>query len=724
MEPLEVWGGLECTLNRVQERYINQTEKSGHLKRISDLEIFAKLGIKKLRYPCLWEQVAPKHPDHMDWSWLDERLEELRKLGINPIAGFLHHGSGPRYTNLIDPEFPKKLANYARAFVQRFPWIEDYTPINEINTTARFSCLYGHWYPHLKDDTSYLQALMLQTKATVLAMKEIRKINPKARLIQTDDLGKTQSTDCLEYQCEFENARRWISFDLLSGLVTEKHPLYSYFKSFGVSDEDLIWLEENKCPPDVIGINHYHLSNRYLDHRLELYPEWTHGGNGKQKYADVGAIDTGQVEPITAEYLMVEAWYRYKTPITITEVHTRGSRESQMRWLNQIWNQALIARDKGVNIQAITAWSLLGTYDWHNLCTKCEMFYESGVFDLRTPDHQPRLTGLGKLIQELTSKGFSDSPLLLDEGSWQTPRRMLFAVPHGAFTSLIKKSPPILITGANGTLGQAFARICGERNLSYKLARRSELDIADLQAIRKIVSQIKPWAIINAAGYVRVDQAEDERDLCFRENVFGPTNLAQVCAELNIPFVTFSSDLVFNGESNEAYRESHIKSPLNVYGKSKAECEEKVLHINPKALIIRTSSFFGPWDDYNFLTISLTKLLCQNHVSALSDVKVSPTYIPDLVHSTLDLLIDGEQGVIHLTNKGSTTWVEFLRKATNYSNKSHHYDLSLVKDVSLIDLSFKAKRPKNSVLESERFNILPSLDNALERYFAESQKIF
>jgi dTDP-4-dehydrorhamnose reductase len=170
VKPLELWGGLECTLNRVEDRYVDQCEKSGHYKRLSDLKLFNDLGIKNLRYPCLWEKVAPKDLDHCDWTYLDERLGELKRLNQPFIAGFLHHGSGPRYTSLIDPDFPEKLSTFARLFARRYPWVNDYTPINEINTTARFSTLYGHWYPHLKSTTMFLRSMILQCKGTILSM--------------------------------------------------------------------------------------------------------------------------------------------------------------------------------------------------------------------------------------------------------------------------------------------------------------------------------------------------------------------------------------------------------------------------------------------------------------------------------------------------------------------------------------------------------------------------
>jgi dTDP-4-dehydrorhamnose reductase len=718
-----MWGGLECTLNRVQDRFIDQCEKNGHNKRLSDLKLFHNLGIKKLRYPCLWEQVAPKDLDHCDWSFLDERLNELRNIGQDFIAGFLHHGSGPYYTSLIDPDFPQKFATYARLFAQRYPWVEDYTPINEINTTARFSVLYGHWYPHLKSGPMYLRSLILQCKATILSMREIRAINPKARLIQTDDLGKCQSTEKLKVQRELENERRWLTWDLLCGKVTREHPLYWWFIKSLVDPEELEWFEENACPPDVIGINHYHLSNRYLDHRMELFPEWSHGGNGIDNYADVGAVDTGLVENIDPEVLLRETWERYQIPIAVTECHTRGRRESQMRWLYQVWNTCKKLKLENIDIVAVTAWSLVGTFDWHNLCTNCELFYESGVFDLRNPESAPEPTALSRMVHELATTGEFHSPLIDSVGTWRTGRRILFNVRPGQFSAIHHDDHvrPILITGASGTLGQAFAKVCGERNICYKLIYRNEMDITDNKSVEAAIEKYYPWAVINAAGYVKVDEAEDDEEECFQANVAGAINLALVCRERNIGLVNFSSDLVFDGDTLSSYGEYAETKPLNIYGKSKAECESKVLAIYPDSIVIRTSAFFGPWDEHNFVTKSLRNLVLKNEVVAPKDMYVSPTYVPDLANETLDLMIDGHKGIIHLTNVGEVSWEEFVLKAIENAPEHLHLKREYIRPVLADDLKLKAKRPRRSVLISERQSRLSSLDDALLRYFEELQ---
>src|SRR5437762_4502489 len=148
--PLEVWAGVECTVNRVGNVYFDQLERSCHAIRSSDLDLLAGLGVSALRYPVLWERLAPNDGKTIDWTWSDERLNYLSRLRIQPIVGLVHHGSGPCYTSLTDSSFPDKIARYARAVAQRYPWVEYYTPINEPLTTARFCGLYGHWYPDRK----------------------------------------------------------------------------------------------------------------------------------------------------------------------------------------------------------------------------------------------------------------------------------------------------------------------------------------------------------------------------------------------------------------------------------------------------------------------------------------------------------------------------------------------------------------------------------------------
>jgi dTDP-4-dehydrorhamnose reductase len=737
---LELWGGVECTVNRVGDQYFDQLERNGHATRLEDLDRFAALGIQAIRYPILWERIAPNGLEQADWSWADQRLTYLDDIGIRPIVGLVHHGSGPRHTSLIDPAFPEQLAEYARAVAQRYPWVTYYTPVNEPLTTARFSGLYGHWYPHHCDDLMFLRALLNQCRATALSMQAIRQINPNAQLVQTEDLGKTFSTPLLAYQAQFENERRWLSFDLLCGHVDASHPLWGYLRQAGLEEDELLWFQSNPCVPDIIGINRYVCSDRFIDERLDRYPPHTHGGNGIHEYADVEAVwvcADGIYDHVT---LLKEVWQRYQQPIVITEAHLGCTREEQLRWLKEIWQAAHTARSQNVDIRAVTVWSLLGAYDWNSLVTRADGFYEPGAFDVRSP--VPRSTAIATMLQSLVAGREYNHPLLDLPGWWQRSSRLLYspvsyseelggwtdadAAPSpemgqitGNRNGLLSTTPPLLITGATGTLGQAFARICEVRGIPYYLLSRQDMDITNSETVEQMLDQLKPWAVVNATGYVRVDDAEREPHLCRRINADGAAILADACAQRNIGLINFSSDLVFDGAHSQPYLESDGVAPLNVYGHSKAQAERWVLQYHPCSLVIRTSAFFGPWDEHNFLTIALRTLRAGQTFIAAEDTIISPTYVPDLVNACLDLLIDGECGLWHLANPGAVAWVDLARWTAQLAG----LDASSIQSRSINTLGLAAPRPAYSVLGSERGILLPDLEQALTRYLREASQI-
>jgi dTDP-4-dehydrorhamnose reductase len=271
------------------------------------------------------------------------------------------------------------------------------------------------------------------------------------------------------------------------------------------------------------------------------------------------------------------------------------------------------------------------------------------------------------------------------------------------------------LTGATGTLGRALARACRARAIPFRLSTRAEMDIADARSVTSMLDEAAPWAVINAAGYVRVDDAEADRERCMRENAEGPAVLAEACAARGVSLVTFSSDLVFDGASSRPYVEGDPPAPLNTYGRSKAEAEARVLASNSSALVVRTSAFFGPRDEYNFVTLALRALSRGERFAAASDCVVSPTYVPDLVDACLDLLIDGERGLWHLSNGGALSWAEFARLAAKHAG----LDESLVEGRPSGSFNFAARRPSFSALGSERGALLPSIEHALSRYFAE-----
>ncbi|MDF3066620.1 MAG: hypothetical protein K0R38_2221 [Polyangiaceae bacterium] len=424
---LELWGGIECTVNRVEGVYHDQLRFSGHHERSSDLRAFASLGIKALRYPVLWERGAPHSPEEVDLGWADGRLALLRDLSVEPIVGLLHHGSGPAYTSLMDPQFPEKLADYAGKVARRYPWLRRYTPVNEPLTTARFSGLYGHWYPHERSDRSFVRALLNEVRGTTLAMAAIRRVNPGAELVHTEDLGYVRSTPDLAYQADFENQRRFLGLDLLYGRVDAHHPLYRYLLRFGASEAELARLREDPCPADVLGFNYYVTGERFLDSRTAIYPAHTLGGNGRQRYADVEAVRVSRRGLLGPSPLLMEAFDRYQTPLAITEAHLGGHADEQARWFSYLWHSAERARAAGAEVLAVTAWALCGSYGWDQLVTQGATSYEAGAFCV--VDGELRETAYAGFLRAIAQ----GAPRVVDGGWWQRPERLLYADPEHSF---------------------------------------------------------------------------------------------------------------------------------------------------------------------------------------------------------------------------------------------------------------------------------------------------
>ncbi len=716
---IALWGGVECTVNRVGDGYFNQLERNGHARRSGDLDLIASLGVRALRYPVLWERVAPQGLASADWRWSDERLVGLRQLGIETIAGLVHHGSGPPHTSLLDPAFATQLADYAGAVAARYPWIGYYTPVNEPLTTARFAALYGVWYPHTRDDRSFVQAVMNQCRATVLAMRAIRQVNPAAKLVQTDDLGITWSTPDMAPLAWLYNERRWLAWDLLCGRVGPGHALWDYLMETGLPAAGFDWFRENPCPPDIIGVNYYITSERWLDHRLDRYPPQYAGSYRGFHCVDIETPRAFAVPSPGIAPLLREVWERYRIPVAITEAHIDAHREDQLRWLSEIWRAAERVRSEGADIRAVTVWALFGSFDWNCLVTEDRGYYEPGPFDVRSDP--PRPTVVTRLMRELASGRKPSHPVLQGDGWWRRPGRFLcppVSLPEmdqwvSPLPPLARSVQPLLIVGATGTLGRAFARICSVRNIAFRLLGRAQMDIADAAAVEQAIREHRPWAIVNAGGYVRVDEAEVEAERCRRENTLGPVVLAIACARHGLPLLTFSSDLVFDGSKRHGpYVESDPVAPLNAYGRSKAEAEQRVLAIHSQALVIRTSAFFGPWDSVNFVSLALAALSEGRPFVAASDIIVSPTYVPDLVHGSLNLLIDGDRGIWHLSNRSPVSWADLARRAALMAG---------IPDDTLearpaARLHSPAPRPLFSALASERGEHLPPLDDALARY--------
>ncbi|KAA5536156.1 family 1 glycosylhydrolase [Taibaiella lutea] len=488
----EIWGGMECTINRVSDQYFDQFEKTGQYEHLDDLRKVCQLGISKLRFPILWER---HHNSPLAWKYTSKQLKLLDSYGVIPIVGLLHHGSGPRFTNLADPAFPELLAAYAHQVAIAYPALKYYTPVNEPLTTARFSGLYGYWYPHATDEMTFCKIFLHQLKGIVLSMQSIRKVNPDAELIQTEDLCKIHSTISLQYQADFENERRWWTYDFLTSKVTKEHMAWNYFTNLGIHENELQFFIDNPCVPAVAGFNYYVTSERYLDDNIHDYPPAMRAGNSHAVYIDTEAVRSGHAKGLKA--LMSEAWERYNIPMAITECHLSCTREQQLRWFNQQWKTAKELNEEDVPIMAITAWSLVGAYDWNSLVTKNNNIYDSGTFKIKGDDTLP--TALSYMIRTICMGQEYNHPVLAGPGWWGTDQN--------------KESDvrPIIVIG-----NKLITEHCKERYLEA-------INIGDAINLREMIIALNPWAVI--AGKAPND------------------NASETCLELNVKFLIVTDGL-------------------------------------------------------------------------------------------------------------------------------------------------------------------------------------
>ena len=418
-----MWGGVECSVVRVGDAWRDQVRETGHHDRLDDLDRIAALGIRTLRYPILWERCAPG-PAHAGWAWHDERLGRLRELGITPIAGLVHHGSGPPGANPLEPDWPDALAAHAAEAARRYPWITHWCPVNEPLTTARFAAMYGHWHPHARTPEAFELMLFNQCRAVLLAMRAIRRYVPGAALVQTEDLGRVFSTPHLAYQAEHDNDRRWLSLDLLCGCVDRRHPAWERFAALGIP---LPWLDELRrgdAAPDLLGINHYVTSDRFLDHRTALYPAGQRGGNGRDSYVDTEAARMDlPPDQLGWEPRLREAWDRYGRPMAVTEAHLACADPLQpVRWLMEAWRAAQALRAEGADLRAVTAWSLFGAVDWDTMLRERNGHYEPGLWDARTDP--PRPAPLAEVAASLAGTGGFSNQGSDGQGWWRSHDRL------------------------------------------------------------------------------------------------------------------------------------------------------------------------------------------------------------------------------------------------------------------------------------------------------------
>jgi dTDP-4-dehydrorhamnose reductase len=263
----------------------------------------------------------------------------------------------------------------------------------------------------------------------------------------------------------------------------------------------------------------------------------------------------------------------------------------------------------------------------------------------------------------------------------------------------------ILVTGANGQLGNEIRRLCKNfPGLEFIFTDVDMLDITNPDAVSVFMEASKPAIVVNCAAYTNVDGAEDNVKTVRKVNALAPQVLAAACAMQNAFLIHISTDYVFDGESNVPYVEDDVANPTSVYGSSKLEGEEKIKTVFDDYLIIRTSWMYSEFG-HNFMRKILSLSKENEKIEVVNDQVGSPTYARDLANCIIDIIIKSIlnpqaylPGVYHYANQGSCSWYEFAREI---------FKIAGVKNCELVPVSSdqvktKAKRPKYSVLDTSK----------------------
>lgn len=327
---------------------IDEMEKCGHYDQWRrDFDLVEEIGIRFLRYG------PPIHrthlgPDRYDWGFADETFADLKRRDVTPIVDLCHFGVPDWLENFQNPDFPERFCEYAKAFAQRFPWVQLYTPVNEMFICATFSARYGWWNEQLSSERAFVTALKHLVKANVLAMEAILDVRPDAIFIQSESTEYFHAASAAAIgPAEILNSERFLSLDLNYGRRVDSE-MYEFLMDNGMTREEYHSFLDHRLKHHCIMGNDYYITS---EHRVE---------------ADGSIRPSGEVfgyADITRQY-----YDRYCLPVMHTETNiAQGPQgDEAVYWLWKEWANVLLVRNEGVPIVGFTWYSLTDQVDWDN----------------------------------------------------------------------------------------------------------------------------------------------------------------------------------------------------------------------------------------------------------------------------------------------------------------------------------------------------------------------
>ncbi|MBV9988713.1 MAG: glycoside hydrolase family 1 protein [Chitinophagaceae bacterium] len=354
---------------------VDEMEKTGHYKHWrTDFGLLDEMGIEFLRYgpPYFSTHTGP---GQYNWDFTDDTFHALQELNITPIVDLCHFGVPDWMGDFQNPDFPYYFAEYARAFAQRFPYLQLYTPVNEIFIAAMFSAQYGWWNERLQSDRAFVTALKHIAKANVMAMHAILSVRPDATFIQSESSEYFHATDPEAVPlARFLNQKRFLSLDLTYGYPLTV-AMYEYLLSNGMTKEEYQWFHENQIKARCVMGNDYYVTNEHLVH-----PDGSTQASGE----------------IFGYYVITNQYYkRYKLPIMHTETNIKMP--ACKEWLIKQWANVHRLKHDGVPVIGFTWYSLLHQVDWDSaLRNDAGNVNELGLYDL-----DRKITPVGEAYKQL-----------------------------------------------------------------------------------------------------------------------------------------------------------------------------------------------------------------------------------------------------------------------------------------------------------------------------------
>ena len=386
--------GIECSYPTLEDgRWrLDLMEATGHYRYWqTDLQLVHDLGLRCLRYgPPLYRVFEA--PGRFDWSFTDDVVARMQRLGLEPIMDLCHFGLPTWLGNFQNPEVPKALAEYARAFARRYPGVRLYTPVNEMYVCARLSALEGAWNEQRRDERSFVTAACHLARANVLMMQAIAAERPDAVFINSESSEFYQAC-CPDPEvraiARFENERRFLPLDLLYARPVGSE-MRMHLRTCGMPDEQYAWfMNQDVRERAILGIDYYDWNEKLIDRE------------GRSR----------SLGELFGWYVIASQYHaRYHRPLMHTETNHMDALEGP-RWLWRQWHNVELLRGSGVPVVGFTWYSLTDQVDWDNgLRQPRGLVNPVGLFDL---NRDPRTVGQAyRHLVELFGPEMEQAPLI------------------------------------------------------------------------------------------------------------------------------------------------------------------------------------------------------------------------------------------------------------------------------------------------------------------------